>query len=207
MRVCAHVCVCVCARVYVCVCVRVRAFVSARPNMTSPSPRTGHELRNPLHGVCAGVEALRDGTLSAAETNDELKAIAEGVALMVNITNDMTDLQKLRAGQFVVHVSPTSVRHVLESCILAVQPSLQRASDIQLVYDDNSMPNQVCCVCCICRHRRRRRRRPPPPPPPPLLLLLLLLLLLPGVVMEYAHCRHSRAWPRSGPMRCACVRS
>ena len=59
-------------------------------HVTCPS---GHELRNPLHGVCAGIEALRGGQLGAAETAQELASIAEGLALMVSVTNDMTDLQ------------------------------------------------------------------------------------------------------------------
>ncbi len=108
--------------------------------------RTGHELRNPLHGVCAGVKALQDGTLTPAEAVEEMKAIAEGLALMVNITNDMTDLQKLRSGQFTMHLAPTSLRHVLESCVLSVRPSLQRATDIELLCDGD-VPDAVSVTC------------------------------------------------------------
>jgi signal transduction histidine kinase len=105
--------------------------------------RSGHELRNPLHGVCAGVKTLQGGTLSLPEVAEELKAIAEGLSLMVNITNDMTDLQKLRAGQFTMHFGPTSMRHVLESCVLSVRPALQHATDIELVCDDGDVPVTV----------------------------------------------------------------
>ena len=137
------------------VVVVVVVFVAARVVGVSgywPSMRTqsesrpaGHELRNPLHGVCAGITALRDGTLSLtdAEAHEELKSIAEGVALMVNITNDMTDLHKLRSGQFAVHMSPCSLRHVLESCVLAVLPAVTSPSHIQLVYDESAVPDQV----------------------------------------------------------------
>ena len=106
----------------------------------------GHELRNPRHGVCAGVRALQDGVLAPTEAREELASISEGLALMVSITSDMTDLAKLRAGQFVVHFAPTYLRQVLQSCVLAVQPAVGRATDIQLEYDD-SMPDSVrrCC--------------------------------------------------------------
>jgi hypothetical protein len=36
---------------------------------------------------------MRSGQLGAAETAQELASIAEGLALMVSVTNDMTDLQ------------------------------------------------------------------------------------------------------------------
>jgi signal transduction histidine kinase len=108
----------------------------------------GHELRNPLHGVCAGVEALLHGRLGASggggvgpEARAELAAISEGLALVVSVTNDMTDLQKLRAGRFEVHPAPTRLRAVLESCVASVRPALRgAAADMQLVYDDAMPP-------------------------------------------------------------------
>ncbi len=95
----------------------------------------GHELRNPLHGICAGVKALQDGTLTPAEAAEELAAIAEGTALMVSITSDMTDLSKLRAGHFRVQLAPTLLRAVLDACVRAALPVADRPSDIQLDYD------------------------------------------------------------------------
>ena len=111
----------------------------------------GHELRNPLHGVCAGVRALQDGVLAPTEAREELASISEGLALMVSITSDMTDLAKLRAGQFVVRLGPTSLRGVLESCVLAVMPAAAgRSGDILLEYDE-SLPEMVCCTRAIAR--------------------------------------------------------
>ena len=115
----------------------------------------GHEIRNPLHGVCAGVKALQDGTLSAAEAREELAAIAEGLKLILSVTNDMTDLRKLRAGQFVVCLAPTSLREVLESCVVSVQsmaaaatggPGTPTQPDIQLVFDRH-LPDMVRQRC------------------------------------------------------------
>jgi hypothetical protein len=111
----------------------------------------GHELRNPLHGVCAGVRALQDGVLAPTEAREELASISEGLALMVSITSDMTDLAKLRAGQFVVLLGPTSLRRVLESCVLAVLPAAAgRSGDILLEYDE-SLPEMVCCTRALAR--------------------------------------------------------
>ncbi len=111
----------------------------------------GHELRNPLHGVCAGVKALQDGTLSAEEARREVSSIAEGVGVLVSVANDMTDLQKLRSGHFTVHPVPTRLRAVLEGCILAMQSAVERPTDIRLEYG-SCVPGEVCmCVCvCVC---------------------------------------------------------
>jgi signal transduction histidine kinase len=120
--------------------------------------RAGHELRNPLHGVCAGVSALRGGRLPPGEAAVELAAIAEGLALIVSITNDMTDLNKLRAGQFSVKCAPTNMRGVLESCICAVGPALQDAADVALLYDAN-MPEMVSARGRPPANPRARRGR------------------------------------------------
>ncbi len=80
--------------------------------------------------------------MSPEETQKELLSIAEGLKLMVSVTNDMTDLQKLRAGQFAVHLAPTSLREVLRSCISAVMPAVPRPDDILLECADD-VPDQV----------------------------------------------------------------
>ena len=72
----------------------------------------------------------------------------------VNITNDMTDLSKLRSGQFTMHLAPASLRHVLESCVLSVQPSLTRPADVELLCDGD-VPDQV-------RARRAAAGKGPP---------------------------------------------
>ena len=54
---------------------------------------SGHEIRNPLHGIGAGVEACLSGELSPAEIRTELAAVADGVAMITTLTNDLLDLQ------------------------------------------------------------------------------------------------------------------
>ena len=52
-----------------------------------------HELRNPLHGIAAGVDYCLSGGLSQADMLAELGAIADGVRMMTRLTNDFMDLQ------------------------------------------------------------------------------------------------------------------
>jgi hypothetical protein len=94
------------------------------------------------------VKALQDGTLTPAEAAEELAAIAEGTALMVSITSDMTDIAKLRAGHFAVALAPTPLRRVLESCVLAVKPAVARAGDVELVYAPDA-PEMVSVAQCV----------------------------------------------------------
>jgi signal transduction histidine kinase len=149
-------------------CAARRSVVRCATKLILSRCRAGHELRNPLHGVCAGVKALQDGALSPTEVSGEFAAIAEGLALMVSVTNDMTDLRKLRAGRFTVDLAPCSLRRLLESCVLSVLPAAGGvASALQLSYDARSVPDTVsgdarrerariflCTNFCACTRRR-----------------------------------------------------
>jgi signal transduction histidine kinase len=84
----------------------------------------GHEIRNPLHGLAAGVDACMSGELSPAELQTELVAIADGVRMMTALTNDLLDLQKMRAGKMTVKSEAVSPRGIVEACARAVQPAV-----------------------------------------------------------------------------------
>ncbi len=105
-----------------------------------------HEVRNPLHGVCAGVQALQDGRLSGPEAAEELASISEGLSLTVTILNDLVDLQRLRSGNFAVNRAPTALRRVLEGCVSAARPAAARCEEstegIRLELD-GSVPGTV----------------------------------------------------------------
>jgi signal transduction histidine kinase len=84
----------------------------------------GHEIRNPLHGISAGVEACLSGELSPEESHTELVAISDGVAMMSALTNDLMDLQKMRMGKFSVQEAPAKTHAMIDGCVRAVQPAV-----------------------------------------------------------------------------------
>jgi signal transduction histidine kinase len=102
---------------------------------TSRGTRAGHEIRNPLHGLAAGVDACLSGELTPAELRTELIAIADGVRMMASLTNDLLDLQKMRAGKMSVKSEVASPRGIVQACVRAVQPAVSVPIDIGIDAD------------------------------------------------------------------------
>ena len=100
----------------------------------------GHEIRNPLHGVSAGVEACLSGELPPDEMHTELAAVADGVRVMTALLNDLLDLQKMRTGKFSVKVEVASPQRAVQGCVRAVQPAV---SVPILVSVESSVPEWV----------------------------------------------------------------
>ena len=104
-------------------------------------PHAGHEIRNPLHGVGAGVEACLSGDLTPAELRTELAAVLDGVRMIAMITNDLLDLQKMRAGGFSVNLAAASPAALVEACVRCVQPAVAVPIEVAV---DASVPLMVC---------------------------------------------------------------
>ena len=97
---------------------------ASRARADAPSLTAGHEIRNPLHGVGAGVEACLSGDMTLAEIRTELAAVLDGVRMIATITNDLLDLQKMRAGGFSVNLAAASPAALVEACVRLVQPAV-----------------------------------------------------------------------------------
>jgi signal transduction histidine kinase len=100
----------------------------------------GHEIRNPLHGVAAGLEACLSGELPPGEMRAELAAVVDGVRMIATITNDMLDLQAMRAGAFEVRAAAVAPAALVRACVRAVQPAI--ASPI-LIDIGEGVPEEV----------------------------------------------------------------
>ena len=120
---------------------------------------TGHEVRNPLHGIRCCVDACLEGALGPAELRAELQAISDGVDMLVRVTNDMygreqlqvrltccwirvrLDHQRLRAGRVAITSLPTAVRALLNSCASAIIAAAGAGGVLVQVADD--VPDMV----------------------------------------------------------------
>ena len=116
------------------------ARVSARFNCAA-----GHEIRNPLHGVSAGIEACLSGELPPSEMHTELGAVADGIRIMTALMNDLLDLQKMRTGKFSVTLDVASPRLIVQACVRAVQPAVPVPIDMKV---DSSVPDWVRATPC-----------------------------------------------------------
>ncbi len=89
----------------------------------------------------AGVEACLSGDMTLAEIRTELAAVLDGVRMIAMITNDLLDLQKMRAGGFSVNLAAASPAALVEACVRCVQPAVAVPIDVAV---DASVPLMVC---------------------------------------------------------------
>jgi CheY-like chemotaxis protein len=77
------------------------------------------QLRNPLHAMHGAIQQLVSGELDPAAAREEVASLAHGLRVMVDITNDLLDMEALRAGRLRVRPAPTELRAVLAACVRA----------------------------------------------------------------------------------------
>ena len=86
------------------------------------------------------MEACLSGELSLEELHVELAAVADGIRLIATITNDLLDLQKMRAGEFSVRVKAARTRLLVDASVRAVQPAVSVPIGVSI---DDSVPEWV----------------------------------------------------------------
>ena len=64
------------------------------------------QLRNPLHAMQGAIQQLVSGELDPAAAREEVASLAHGLRVMVDITNDLLDVEALRAGRLRVRPVP-----------------------------------------------------------------------------------------------------
>ncbi len=119
--------------------------------------RVGHEIRNPLHGVSAGIEACLSGELPPDDLHTELVAVADSVRVMTTLLNDVLDLQKMRTGKFAVTIVAACPRLLVQACVRAMQPAVPVPIEVTIAA---SVPEWVCRAKprgCIVEPERLRR--------------------------------------------------
>lgn len=83
------------------------------------------------------------GELSSDEMTAELAAVADGARMIATITNDMLDLQQMRAGVFAVRAAAASPAAIVRSCVRGVQSALSVPIEVDVARD---VPEQVCAL-------------------------------------------------------------
>jgi hypothetical protein len=86
------------------------------------------------------MEACLSGELSLEEMHVELAAVADGIRLIATITNDLLDLQKMRAGEFSVRMKAARTRLLVDASVRAVQPAVSVPIGVSI---DDSVPEWV----------------------------------------------------------------
>jgi len=99
-----------------------------------------HDLRTPLAGIRAMVEALEDGVVDDAETIDRYhRTIAKEVDRLSALVADLFELSRIQAGALHLQLSPVRIDEVL-SDIVAGATLLARAKGVDLTASLDGAP-------------------------------------------------------------------
>jgi signal transduction histidine kinase len=107
---------------------RTRAMVEqlreAERFKTSFFSNISHELRTPLTSILGFSEALlakMAGELTANQ-REAVTSIHNSGTLLLEIVSNLLDLTKIRAGKMELHFGEFSMRHLIATCVKAVEP-------------------------------------------------------------------------------------
>jgi signal transduction histidine kinase len=99
-----------------------------------------HDLRTPLAGIRAMVEALEDGVVDDKETVDRYhRTIGVEVERLTSLVADLFELSKIHAGALRLELAPQRMDEVL-SDVVAGATLLARAKGVVLVVSSESAP-------------------------------------------------------------------
>ncbi len=79
--------------------------------------------RNPLHGIRGALEMCRAPDVTPAELAELLASMQTGVDMMVTITSDLLDLEKMRSGKFDVTRKDIFLHELIQDVAKGARPS------------------------------------------------------------------------------------
>ena len=123
------------------------------------------QLRNPLHAMQGAVTQLTSGTLDADATAVELDSIGRGLAVMVEVTNDVLDAEALRAGALRACVPVCLCNVCTLHPYLRIGIACLNVSEV--LRPNGDLHNPHARTQAACASRRRRRTYAPSSPRPP----------------------------------------
>ena len=92
----------------------------------------GHELRNPLAPLVAGLEILKRGINDGPDRGGELDrlqrtrdAMDRQVKYLARLVDDLLDVSRINSGKIELRRAPVNVQEVLEQAVGAVRPALE----------------------------------------------------------------------------------
>ncbi|SES92110.1 sensor histidine kinase [Anaerobranca gottschalkii] len=81
-----------------------------------------HELRTPLTSTLGFIQGMIDGIITAEQQEHYLKITVNEIKRMINLTNDLLDLERIKQGHIQLHRNPFNLSQLMEECIQQLTP-------------------------------------------------------------------------------------
>jgi PAS domain S-box-containing protein len=93
-----------------------------------------HELRTPLSSIMGWVAVLRQGKLSASETERAFETIKRNGQMQTELIDDLLDVSRVVSGRFKIEPETTDLVQVLHAALEGIKPDVT-AKGIQLDFE------------------------------------------------------------------------
>ncbi len=104
-----------------------------------------HDLRTPIASVMIFLEALSAGIYGQLGDHgaQKIQALKKSVSLLVNMTDDLLDMEKLESGGSELHLESASLQDLIDTAIESVS-DFARRQEVQL---RSSCPDHITLLC------------------------------------------------------------
>jgi signal transduction histidine kinase/ActR/RegA family two-component response regulator len=85
----------------------------------------GHELKNPLTPLLAGLEVLKQPDTSPAPVEEIHSMMSRQVSHLTGLVNDLLDLSRVTRGMVELHCSPLDLRVAIEAALEQTKPLIE----------------------------------------------------------------------------------
>lgn len=104
-----------------------------------------HDIRTPMNAIVGMTEIARSHIDNKDRVEDCLNKISLSGRHMIFLINDVLDMSKIENGKMTLSVAPTTLREILESIVMIMQPQVKTKNHKFDIYVQNIISEDICC--------------------------------------------------------------
>lgn len=104
-----------------------------------------HDIRTPMNAIVGMTEIARSHLDDTARVEDCLNKISLSGRHMIYLINDVLDMSKIENGKMTLSVAPTTLREILESIVMIIQPQVKNKNHKFDIFVQDIISESVYC--------------------------------------------------------------
>ncbi len=104
-----------------------------------------HDIRTPMNAIVGMTEIARSHLDDKARVEDCLNKISLSGRHMIYLINDVLDMSKIENGKMTLSVAPTTLREILESIVMIIQPQVKNKNHKFDIFVQDIISESVYC--------------------------------------------------------------